>query len=301
MAPRPIFDPTKAPLGVMTMVYQDYDLLRNWVNYYEKQVGRAHLYILSHGNDPEHRRIAEGANVINIPRDPTMFQLDRRRWFMISQFTNGLLRYYNWMISGDVDEIVALDPDQGDRLVDYLKRYETPKAPKSICPFGIEIVHNPDLEKETLQDEGTILGKRRLFRLNSNYAKPCIVRQDVSFTNGGHANNHQPRFLDDHLYLIHLRFYDFELSVDRLKGRAVLRKDIYDKPDAKKKDDWAKGIETYTRLACQEPKDTTVDFPEFRASMLEKAQDLHDGKVTFFGGGRSKELYRLPDRFTGLF
>ena len=33
---------------------------------------------------------------------------------------------------------------------------------------------------------------------------------------------------------------------------------------------------------------------------LQQAQDLHNGKVTFFGGGRSKELYRLPDRFTGL-
>jgi hypothetical protein len=301
MAPLPIFDPTKSPLGVMTMVYQDYDLLKNWVSYYEKQVGRQHLYILSHGNDPEHRSIAEGANVINIPRDPSLFQLERRRWFLISQFTNGFLRYYNWMISGDVDEIVALDPDQGSNLAEYLQRYESPKAPKSICPFGIEIVHNPDIEPDALDADGPILSKRRLFRLNANYAKPCIVRQDVSFTNGGHANNHQPRFLDDHLYLMHLRFYDFEMSCDRLKGRAVLRKDIYDKPDSNKKDVWAQSIETYKRLACQEPKDTSINFPEFRAKMLEKAQDLHNGKVTFFGGGRSKELYRLPDRFTELF
>lgn len=301
MAPRPIFDPTKSPLGVMTMVYQDYDLLRNWVGYYKKQVGLENLYVLSHGNDPEHRRIAAGANIINIPRDPSMFQLDRRRWFLNGQFTNGFLRYYNWMITGDVDEIVVLDPEQGSSLVEYLHRYESPKAPKSICPFGIEIVHNPEIETEALDDEQLILGKRRLFRLNANYAKPCIVRSDVNFTIGGHANNHQPRFLDDHLYLMHLRFYDFELSCGRLKGRAVLRKDIYDKPDVKKKDSWAKSIDTYKRLACQEPQDTTIDFPEFRAAMRDKAQHLHDGKVTFFGGGRSKELYRLPERFTGIF
>jgi hypothetical protein len=301
MAHRPIMDPTKSPLGVLTMVYQDYDLLQNWVNYYEKQVGREHLYVLSHGNDPEHRRIADGCNVINIPRDPTMFQLDRRRWFLIGQFINGLLRYYSWMIASDVDEIVVLDPDIGDSVPKYLERFNTPRAPKSISPFGIEIVHNPDFETKALSDEGTILEKRRLFRLNANYAKPCIVRSDVAFTMGGHANNHQPRQLDDHLYLMHLRFYDFDLSCERLKGRAVLRKDLYENADGDAKDVWTKSIETYKRLALQEPKETTIDFPEFRETMLTKSQDLHGGKVTFFGGGRSKELYRLPDRFTSVF
>jgi hypothetical protein len=301
MVDRPIFDPTKAPLGVLTMVYQDYDLLENWVRYYEKQVGREHLYILSHGNDPRHLEICEGANVIHLPRDPSMLQFDRRRWFLINQFTNGFLRYYNWMISGDVDELIVLDPEQGDRLVEYLERLSVPGAPRSISPFGIEIVHNPEYEHDVLDGTGHILEKRRLFRLNSNYAKPCIVRSDVGFTNGGHANNHQPRHLDEHLYLIHLRFYDFDLSCERLKGRAILRKDIYNDSADGKKDIWASSIETFKRLACQTPRETTIDFPEFRAKMFDEAKDLHNGSVTFFGGGRSKELYRLPDRFTTLF
>lgn len=301
MPPRPIFDPTKEPLGILTMAYEDYDLLDTWVRYYEKQVGRQHLYVLSHGNDPEHRRIAEGANVIHIPRDPSLFQFERRRWFLITQFTNGFLRYYNWMIAGDVDEIVVLDPDEGTSLSAYLKANTGPFRPRSLSPFGIEIVHNPNLEPLALTDPGPVLEKRRLFRLNANYAKPCIVRQDVSFTNGGHANNHQPRHLDPHLYLMHLRFYDFERSRTRLEGRATLREDIYNTPDAKKKDTWAKSIATYKRLALQEPQETTIDFPEFRSKMTAEAKDLHNGKVTFFGGGRSKVLYRLPDRFTSLF
>lgn len=301
MVNRPVFDPTKAPLGVMTMAYKDYDLLENWIRYYEKQVMREHLYVLSHGHDPKHIEICKGANVIHLPRDPSMFQLDRRRWFLMNHFTNGFLRYYNWMISSDVDELVVLDPEQGDSLVEYLKNMLTPDAPKSISPFGIEIVHNPEYEHDALDGTGHILQKRRLFRLNSNYAKPCVVRSDVSFTIGGHANNHQPRYLDDHLYLLHLRFYDFDRSCERLKGRAALRKDIYDKSADGKKDVWAKSIETYKKLACQTPCNTTIDFPEFRAKMFSDAKDLHDGRVTFFGGGRSKELYRLPDRFTTLF
>jgi hypothetical protein len=301
MAPRPIFDPTKSPLGVMTMAHGDHDLLDTWVRYYEKQVGRQHLYVVSHGNDPEHHRIAEGANVIALPRDPSMSQFERRRWFLLTQFTNGLLRYYNWMLTGDVDEIVVLDPDHGDSLIDYLKRYDTPRAPKSISPFGIEIVHNPTLEPDALASGEPVLSRRRLFRLNANYAKPCIVRTDVSYTNGGHANDHQPRFLDDHLYLMHLRFYDHERSCARLKGRALLRKELYEQTEGAAQDVWAKSIETYERLALQEPQETTIDFPAFREKMRKDAKDLHNGKVTFFGGGRSKELYRLPDRFSRLF
>lgn len=283
------------------MVYQDYDLLETWVRYYEKQVGRDHLYVLSHGNDPEHRKIADGANVIGIPRDPTMHRLERKRWFLMTQFTNGFLRYYNWMIATDVDEIVVLDPEQGDSLITYLKGFDTPRAPKSLSPFGIEIVHNPDLEKEPLVAGGPILPRRRLFRLNANYAKPCVVRQDLAFTIGGHANTHQPRYLDDHLYLIHLRFYDYERSCARLISRANLRKDLYDSKEGQAQDVWAKSIETYRKLALQTPRETTIRFNEFRQKMREDAKDLHDGKVTFFGGGRSKVLYRLPDRFTTLF
>jgi hypothetical protein len=288
-------------MAAITMVYKDYDLLENWVRYYENQFGREHLYVLSHGGDPEHARIAQGANYIHIPRDPTMDKMERKRWFLFANFTNGLLRYYNWIICNDVDEIVVLDPDHGDNLAEYVSQYDTQKAPQSISPFGIETVHNPEIEKMALSDPGTILEKRRLFRLNSNYAKPCIIRKDVSFTIGGHANNHQPRFLDPHLYLMHLRFYDFDLSCERLKSRALMRKDIYDGVENKATDPWTKGIKTYKALACQEPQNTTIHFPEFRKKMLEEAQHLHNGKITFFGGGRSKVLYRLPDRFINIF
>lgn len=44
-----------------------------------------------------------------------------------------------------------------------------------------------------------------------------------------------------------------------------------------------------------------VELPEFRKKMIEGQQHLHDGKVTFFGGGRTKELYRLPERFAAVF
>ena len=80
-------DPTKMPGGAMTMAYKDYYFLQRWVDYYGRQFGRQHLYILSHGGDPEHDRICEGANVIRVPRDPTLWRMDRRRWAFISKFS----------------------------------------------------------------------------------------------------------------------------------------------------------------------------------------------------------------------
>lgn len=296
-------DPTKMPAGALTMAYKDYYFLQRWVDYYGRQFGREHLYVLSHGGDPEHDRICEGANVIRLPRDPTMWRLDRRRWAFLSKFSAGMLRYYNWFIVGDVDEVVIVDPAVAPDLVTYLGRYTNPKTtPKSLSPFAIELVHNPEVEPEPLSDDAPILSRRRVFRANANYAKPCVLRAETSFTIGGHANTHQPRVLDPHLYLIHLRFFDYDMVTERLKGRKEMRATMSgaDNPNAGSKA-WGKDLETFLTLSKSKPVREDAELSDFRRRMLDQKQDLHDGKVTFFGGGRSKELYRLPERFAPVF
>lgn len=302
MANRPTLDPSKAPCAALTMAFQDHEFLRRWVDYYSRQFDRRHLYILSHGGDPEHRRIAQGANVIALPRDPTMFRMDRRRWSLISQFASGLLRYYNWVIAGDVDEVVVVDPDAAPDLQTYLWRYDVPDAPKSICPFGIELIHNPALEPEPITPDQPILSRRRNFRANANYSKPCILRRETHFTSGGHANLHQPRFLDPHLYLIHLRFFDHQITTQRLTGRKGLR-DAMDTARDQEGEGvaWSKDLETFRKLSQGVPVRVDATLEAFRHKMIEEQQALHDGNVIFWGGGRSKELYRLPDRFAPLF
>ncbi|MBA3911015.1 MAG: hypothetical protein C0524_14360 [Rhodobacter sp.] len=296
-------DPTKMPAGAMTMVYKDYYFLQRWVDYYGRQFGREHLYILSHGGDPEHDRICEGANVIRVPRDPTMWRMERRRWGINSQFSAGMLRYYNWLIVGDVDEVVIVDPAVAPDLVTYLARYDNARtAPRSLCPFGIELIHNPEVEPEPLSDDAPILSRRRVFRANANYAKPCVLSRETGFTVGGHANSHQPRVLDPHLYLIHLRFFDHVTVTERLEGRKEMRKTMAgdrDPQDTGKA--WGNDLETFLKLSQGKPVREDADLPEFRKRMIEEHQHLHDGKITFFGGGRTKELYRLPERFADVF
>ena len=296
-------DPTKKPAGAMTMVYQDYYFLQRWVDYYGRQFGREHLYILSHGGDPEHTRICEGANVIRLPRDPTLWRMDRRRWDFCGRFSSGLLRYYNWFIVNDVDEVVIVDPDVAPDLLTYLGRYDNPKtAPASVSPFGIELVHNPLAEPEPLVDDQTILSRRRVFRANANYSKPCVLRKEAGFTAGGHANSHQPRVLDPHLYLIHLRFFDHDMVTARLTDRKDLRTiiDAAHGANAAGKA-WSNDLDKYLKLSKGEAVREDLELPEFRRKMIDDQQHLHNGKITFFGGGRSKELYRLPERFASVF
>lgn len=305
MPNRPIMDPTKAPCGALTMVYEDYEMLRRWVGYYGAQFGRQHLYILSHGGDPEHRRIADGCNVIAVPRDPTCYRLERRRWGMYSDFHAGLMRYFNWLVVGDVDEMVLLDPDAGDTLIEYLKRYEYSAEgadiPKSLSPFGIELIHNPEVETDAIEPDAPILQKRRVFRANANYAKPCVLRTPARFSIGGHSSSHQPRFLDPHLYLLHLRFFDFELSKARLLGRQEIRKTMDGEKDPSATGHaWKKDLDNFLKLSKGEAVREDCQLEEFRRKMVDDQKHLHDGKVSFWGGGRSRELYRLPKRFASL-
>lgn len=296
-------DPTKRPAGAMTMVYQDYYFLQRWVDYYGRQFGREHLYVLSHGGDPEHARICEGANVIRLPRDETMYRMDRRRWAFCNRFSAGLLRYYNWFIVSDVDEVVIVDPDVAPDLLTYLGRHSDPRtAPASLSPFGIELIHNPEAEPEPLADDQPILSRRRVFRANANYSKPCILRKETNFTVGGHANTHQPRLLDPHLYLVHLRFFDHEMVTKRLSGRKEMRQIMSgDRDPSKVGHAWGRDLEKFAKLSKGVAVREDAELAEFRQKMVDGQEHLHNGKITFFGGGRTKELYRLPERFASVF
>ncbi|OYW58298.1 MAG: hypothetical protein B7Z31_08020 [Rhodobacterales bacterium 12-65-15] len=64
---------------------------------------------------------------------------------------------------------------------------------------------------------------------------------------------------------------------------------------------WGNDLETFVKLSAGVAVREDVDLPEFRQKMIDGQQHLHDGRITFFGGGRTKELYRLPDRFAAVF
>ena len=171
-----------------------------------------------------------------------------------------------------------------------------------ITPFAIEMAHNPKLEPEAISEGRNILDVRRIFRLNANYAKPCITRDRIDLAPGGHFANHPKLHLDPHLFLFHLRFIDHDMTEARLatrRAQRVIQSGALEEVE-REKTGWDTAWETYKALSKETPRAETVEFPEFRKEMVD---GWREKKVVYFapGGARPKGVYRLPERFKVLF
>jgi hypothetical protein len=300
-------DKTKQPLAVVTMVYSDYPMLKRWYEYYGAQVGVENLFIFSHGNDPEHRRIAPGANILNAPRDETLTKFERRRWRMLSFLASGLLESYNWAMVVDVDEIVMVDPAITTSLVDHLSdRYGDPKtAPPSISPFGLNIIHVPEAEPDPIVDGEPILARRRHFIPTRAYSKPCLVREPVIFGPGGHRNNLGLRHLSDSLYLVHLKWADITWLTDRTDVQAALVSVAGKSNPDYEENGWTESVTIYHDIRSTHAiGEEDIALPEVRAAML-KQVERH--KNQFIWGpltdktSAPRRLYKIPERFGTVF
>ena len=294
----------KAPCAAVTMVRGEDFFLRRWLCYYRQFLPDEHIYVLNHGADPEVADIAKGVNVVNLPYDEMKKSVNQRRWQILSLFTSGLTQFYNWVMCNDVDELVVLDPDHGDNLVEYLTRRRATKGtPPVLIPMALEMVHVPELETQELTEDAPILGKRRIYRLNSNYAKPCITSVPLDFKAGGHGSTIHTVEIDPHLYNIHLRFVDYAMCMARLDKSLKRRLDgkTPEEIDAMTKGGWGwnSAAATFDELSKRHPQAETIDHPEFRAKMLK--DKILRGPFLLMGGGRPPYNYRLPERFSGLF
>lgn len=296
-------DPSKGRMAAVTMVKGDYVFLDRWLRYYGGLIGRENLYVLRHGSDPEIDRMAKGANILHIPDPEDKSGFDRRRWSALSNIASGLTLYYNWVLCGDVDEIVAPDPETGLNLPQYLDRLSAKgRPPRVISPFAVEIVHTPASEPEPIDPDMPILSVRRNFRVNTNYAKPCLTRQRIRFAIGGHGSNIKHVALDPQLFLFHLRYMDDALSRERLLARRawIEEKDGPRPEGARGGSTWWQGTEGFDNLSQMAPISEQSDFPEIVTHMREGRAVASTGNW-FFANRRSKELYRLPARFSALF
>lgn len=285
------------------MVYEDYFFLKRWYDYYANQVGPENLFVFSHGNDPIHREIAVGANVINTPRDESMFKFDRRRWNMMSDFVSGQLNFYNWMILSDVDEIVVADPDVSPNLLTYLTTRFAGKrrSPSNIAPLCFELVHYPEDEPLPIEEGKSILSRRRTYRPNTNYSKPCLIRKPAHFWPGGHVNSGGARHLPDGLYLLHLRYFDREMMEDRARQRRASIQSFQQlNPNYGSLETWYETLALHSKILKEtEFAGEGIELPGFRSKMQEQVQKTE--KRFAWKRVKSRYLYRIPGRFASVF
>nr|WP_170540556.1 glycosyltransferase family 2 protein [Ruegeria arenilitoris] len=184
----------------VTMVWKDYWFLKKWISYYGSALGEENLVVISHGDDPLHRKLAGMANVVAIPRDGQITaDYEAQRWVMLSDFAGLLLDRNDVVLCVDVDEIVLpADPTQHS-LLDVLKIHE---AAPVLAPVGVEILPNgPEFD-----DEKTIFSQTRQALFSSKYSKPCVIREPVRWGIGGHGIYGKDWQVSPNLILAHLQY-----------------------------------------------------------------------------------------------
>ncbi|WP_170387486.1 glycosyltransferase family 2 protein [Ruegeria atlantica] len=167
-------------VAAVTMVYKDHWYLEKWVQYYGQLFGAENLYIIGHGDDPVHCELAKDCNHIRVPRNQLPEDFDEQRWRMLSDICAVLIKSYDWVFCGDVDEII-LPTRTEETLLEVLKR-QTPES--VIGAVGFEI-----MPRATSQ---------WLLQFSPRYSKPSVLGRPIKFSLGAHGAfgdwKHDPDF-----------------------------------------------------------------------------------------------------------
>ena len=187
-------------LAFVTMVWRDHWLLEKWIAYNSTHVPKSNLYVINHGGDPKITKIADGCNVINIPRDGVPMNFDRIRWDLIGNLAAGLLGFYDRVVCTDVDELLIYVGEGG--LVRHLVSKPVADNITAIGALGLNLLpsDNGDAQAEALMaqhPDALVSGK---------YSKPCVVDKPSKFSNGAHGLLGTDFELDPDLLLIHLHY-----------------------------------------------------------------------------------------------
>jgi hypothetical protein len=96
-------------MAAMTMVYQDYQALTRWVKHFGGLFGNENLYVISHGGDDKHDEIAEGCNMMQLPRND-MKRFDFVRSRKLANIRRRIEDAYDVVFQLDADELLFFDP-----------------------------------------------------------------------------------------------------------------------------------------------------------------------------------------------
>ena len=259
------------------MVWKEDFFLRLWVRYYGGLVGKANLFVISHGQDDRTAEIAEGCNLVVIPRDEPDAHFDETRWEMLSDFASGLTRYYDHVIVSDVDElIISLD---GQPLTSRLTAISDPVT----APAGYEIVPEHDTE---IDEDQPILSQCFKGVLSATYSKPCILSAPARLSAGGHGSKTRP-VIDPELALLHLRFLNTREQVERRKHRKAIADQATANSDRNQGNflrGWRKAEQIRQKIAEQfrnAPEVSSTDAQQRVSDILEAARQVKGGTHSF--------------------
>jgi hypothetical protein len=283
-------------LAVVTMVYNEAELLPVWLRYYAGQVGASHCYIVDHGSDDGSTKYAasqqeNAANLIRLPRSP---QDDQRRALFISRLCAALLGYYDAVLYTDVDEIAVAQPG--------LLSFAASSAQVSTA-VGLNVIHA--MGEGPIDPARPIGVQRHYAAFSSALCKPVLIRRPVTWAPGFHSVAEAAPLFEG-LYLFHLRYCDRAIALARLsRTRAMPWAD--QTGGAHQRVDDAAFTEMLNNFATMDRRDETVvslDTPPLaewldsvRASQLGREHQTYRIDLHL----NAYELWPIPDNLRRQF
>ncbi len=286
-----------------TMVGDEPFFLPLWIAYYAQFVPKSHLFILVDGPHRSLPAQAQDCQVIVLPYVTPGPGWDRSRWQMISSFTATLLHRFDVVAFNDVDEILLADPACGLDLLTLIARAQQVGV---ISPFALELLHRTDLEPARLHANAPILSQRRFARINASYCKPCVTSRPVNWSIGGHYADFPDLNLDTQLYLLHLRFADRDMLLERQNSRQALMTPTPEGAEVVAGAGWSKGADEMDHflqsfITAGPPVDSDFSFDWQRKRIIKSWAYDADAQIWRHDRLHNRKTYTIPPRFAGLF
>ncbi len=286
----------RAPLAVVTMVYNESDFLPLWLRYYGGQVDLENCFVIDHGSDDQSTDVIAPANRMRIPRSP----LDEGpRAHFISGFCSSLLTWYDAVIYCDVDEILVADPALWGGLVDLAvsTRHHV------VTAFGMNVLHWLHREVE-LVPAAPILPQRRRAFVASSMSKPLMIRRPVTWEAGFHSADASVVF--DGLFNFHLAYFDLGIAWRRqAKRRATsYRDDEVAKHHRISDGQLLEWMDNWSQMPPLDEVRLDESCPQYNEVLRRiLASERTDGRPGYRidTGIWGDRLWRIPDRFSIAF
>lgn len=284
----------KALACALTHVRHESFFLQKWIAYYGALVGRENLFVVIDGDDWVPGADLTGIHteiILDAPRQ--RIRNDRFIAKEMSVRANALRKDYQYVIRGDVDEFVVIDPASG---LDWPEALTELGEDGYIFAMGVDVVQGP-AETAPLDRAAPVLGQRSFGYVSDRYSKPFVISRWNNWSGGAHRLLNRDVRLSQHFVLFHMALADAGIARERMAARGGAAQH-------------SSHVEHQNlRLGAIEEAKSSHLFDFAEACRIGRAQFPveADGspaprpRAATIEGAEEKGLYaRIPDRFFGL-
>lgn len=210
----------KAFACALTHVRHEGFFLQKWIAHYGAIVGHENLYVVIDGDDWTPDLDLSGVHtevILGAPRQ----RIRNDRWIAdeMSARANKLRKKYQYVIRGDCDEYVVVDPAAG---LTWPQALEELGSDGYIFAMGIDMVQAHG-ELYAIDLSKPILGQRRFGYVADRYSKPFVISRWNNWSGGAHRLLNRKVRLSNHFRLFHMALADRDLAAERMAGRGGLQ------------------------------------------------------------------------------